>query len=48
MESKEVPSEDLLEALKEVEDMEKGEIQKKGYHNVREMFEDIMKDIKNS
>ena len=41
-EVKEQPSQDLLEALQEVEDMENGKLIKKGYHNVRQMFEDIL------
>ena len=38
------PSEKLKEALKEVEDMESGKIKTKAYHNVREMFEDILNE----
>lgn len=35
---------ETLEALKEAEDIASGKIQKKGYHNVRQMFEDILNE----
>ena len=38
------PSKELLEALQEGEDIINGKIQSKGYHNVREMFEDILNE----
>ena len=42
------PSRELIEALKEgdkiISDIESGK--RKGYHNVREMFEDILNDSK--
>ena len=43
-EVKEQPSQDLLEALQEVEDMENGKLIKKGYYNVRQMFKDILNE----
>ena len=36
------PSRSLKKALKEAEDITSGRIDSKGYHNVREMFEDIL------
>ena len=36
------PSKELLEALKEGEDILNGKIKKKGYHDVDKMFEDIL------
>lgn len=41
---KQTPSQDFLEALKELDDMEKGRVEYKKYHNVREMFEDILNE----
>lgn len=38
------PSDRLKEALKELENVENGKIKLKGYHNVRQMFEDILND----
>lgn len=38
------PSEELLEALKEADDILNGKIDKKGYTNVKEMMEDIIND----
>ena len=38
------PTKELLEALQEGEDILNGKIKKKGYHNVREMFEDILSE----
>ena len=35
------PSKELLEALKEGEDILSGKVQAKGYHNIKEMFEDL-------
>lgn len=40
------PSNELLEALKEAEDIENGKIKTKSYHNVRKMFEDIINENK--
>lgn len=40
------PSDELLEALKETKDIENGKIKTKSYHNVREMFEDIVNENK--
>lgn len=37
------PSNELKEALKEVEDIEKGEIKVKGYHNINTFIEDMLK-----
>lgn len=37
------PSNDLKEALKEVEDIEKGKIKVKGYHNINNFIEDMLK-----
>ena len=38
------PSQELLEALQEGEDILSGKIKTKGYHNVKEMFEDILNE----
>lgn len=38
------PSKDLLEALEEGENILSGKIQKKGYHNVRQMIDDIINE----
>ena len=38
------PSKELKEALKELDDFEKGKIELKGYHDVDKMFEDILND----
>lgn len=38
------PTKELLEALKEGEDILSGKIESKGYHNVREMLEDILNE----
>ena len=40
------PSDELLMALKEAEDIENGKIKAKTYHNVRKMFEDIINEDK--
>ena len=37
------PTKELLEALKEVEDIENGKGNKKGYHNMYELLEDLEK-----
>jgi len=39
-----VPSKDLQEALQELKDVESGKKNIKGYHNVRQMFEDILNE----
>ena len=36
------PSKELLDALQEGEDIINGKIKVKGYHNVKEMLEDII------
>ncbi len=36
------PSKELLEALKEANDIRNGKIKTKGYRNVSRMFEDIL------
>ena len=36
------PSKELLEALQEGEDILNGKIEKKGYHNIKKMIEDIL------
>ena len=41
------PSKELMEALDEGEDILKGKVKVKGYHNVREMFEDILNEGEN-
>ncbi len=41
------PSKELLEALKEGEDIINGKIKAKGYHNVHQMFEDILNEDEN-
>lgn len=38
------PSKNLEKALKEVENISKGKVVSKGYHNVHEMFEDILNE----
>ena len=38
------PSDELKEALKELEDVESGKIKLKGYHNVHQMIEDIINE----
>lgn len=38
------PSKELLEALKEGEDILNGKVKAKGYHNIKEMFEDILNE----
>lgn len=38
------PSKELLEALQEGEDILSGKIKAKGYHNVKQMFEDILNE----
>lgn len=38
------PSKELLEAIKEGEDILSGKIPSKGYHNVNEMIEDILNE----
>ncbi len=40
------PSKELLEALQEGEDILNGKIKTKGYHNVEEMFKDILNEDK--
>ena len=42
------PTKELLDALQEGEDILNGKIKAKGYHNVKEMFEDIINESKNS
>ena len=37
------PSKEVLEALKEVEDIENGNSNKKGYHNMYKLLEDLEK-----
>ena len=39
------PSKELIEAIKEGEDILNGKIKIKGYHNVRKMFDDILNEI---
>ena len=41
------PSKELMEALDEGEDILNGKVKTKGYHNVREMFEDILNEDEN-
>ena len=41
------PSKELMEALDEGEDILNGKVKAKGYHNVREMFEDILNEDEN-
>ena len=38
------PSKELLEALQEGEDILNGKVKAKGYHNIKEMFEDILNE----
>lgn len=38
------PSKELLEAIQEGEDILNGKIKTKGYHNIRQMFEDILNE----
>ena len=38
----EKPSDELKEALQEVEDIENGKIKIEGYHNVNEFIEDML------
>lgn len=38
------PSKELLEALQEGEDILSGKVKVKGYHNVKQMFEDILNE----
>lgn len=38
------PNKELIEALKEGEDILSGKIEKKGYHNAKEMFDDILNE----
>ena len=38
------PKSDLIQALKEVEDMENGNLKKKSYHNIDKMFKDILNE----
>ena len=38
------PTEELLEALQEGDDILNGKIKTKGYHNVKKMFEDILNE----
>ena len=37
------PSNELKEALQELEDIEKGKIEVKGYHNINTFIEDMLK-----
>ena len=39
------PNKEVREALKEADDIMSGKIPSKGYHNVREMFSDLDKEI---
>ena len=38
------PSKELLEALEEGKEILSGKVKKKGYHNVKKMFEDILSE----
>lgn len=38
------PSKELLEAIREGENILKGEQKAKGYHDVKQMFEDILNE----
>ena len=38
------PSKELIEAIKEGEDILNGKIKTKGYHNVKKLFEDILNE----
>lgn len=38
------PSKELLEAIQEGEDILNGKIKAKGYHNIKQMFEDILNE----
>lgn len=38
------PSQESLELLKELEDMENGKVEFKKYHNVKKMFEEILNE----
>lgn len=38
------PSKELKKALKEAQDIIDGKIETKGYHNVQQMFEDILNE----
>ena len=38
------PSDELKAALKEADDIASGKIKSKGYHNVRQMIEDILNE----
>ena len=38
------PNKELLDALQEGEDIINGKIKVKGYHNVKQMFEDILNE----
>ena len=40
---KQEPSKEVLEALREIEDIENGTKNKKGYHNMYELLEDLEK-----
>ena len=40
---KQEPSKEVLEALKEIEDIENGTSNKKGYHNMYELLDDLEK-----
>lgn len=36
------PSKELIKAIKEAQDIIDGKVESKGYHNIHEMFEDIL------
>ena len=38
------PSDDLKEALKELDDFEQGKIKSKGYHNINQLFTEIAEE----
>ena len=40
-----VPNKELMDALKEIEDIESGKISAKRYRNVQELFEELEKDV---
>ena len=40
---KQEPSKEVIEALKEIEDIENGKLNKKGYHNMYKLLEDLEK-----
>lgn len=40
---REIPNKETLEAIKEADEIESGKIEAKKYHNVDELFDDILK-----